>query len=365
MTVKDINTAKVSWGKAGLVFISLTSLFLVLKEPQLSVDYVTRGMKLCVTTLIPSLFPFMVISEIIVLFGAAEIFGKPLDKISRLLFGVSGEGASALVLGIFCGFPVGTRVSLSLYRAGRICRSELDRLICFSNNPSSAFVIGAVGSVLFSCRKFGVALYFTTIASSFLVGIGQNVLLGRKNIFSQPISSVRKEERGRGISAFADAVSSSALAMLKICGFVVFFSSFTGVLGSVLSSFGASQTVKAVLFSFFELSCGVASAAGITDSFVAALVAAFAVGWSGISVHFQMIGICDEVRPPLMRYFFAKLCQALINVLLIAIYLNFFAKDIVLDSKSVGAFLLFDSSLSSLAIFIVVLFFVCLFVRRK
>ena len=79
MTVKDINTAKVSWGKAGLVFISLTSLFLVLKEPQLSVDYVTRGMKLCVTTVIPSLFPFMVISEIIVLFGAAEIFGKPLD----------------------------------------------------------------------------------------------------------------------------------------------------------------------------------------------------------------------------------------------------------------------------------------------
>ena len=95
--------------------------------------------------------------------------------------------------------------------------------------------------------------------------------------------------------------------MLKICGFVVFFSSFTGALGTVLSSLGVSQTVKAVLFSFFELSCGVASASGITDSFVAALVAAFAVGWSGISVHFQMIGICDDVRPPLMRYFFAKL----------------------------------------------------------
>ena len=350
---------KVAWGKAGLAFMSVLSLFLILKEPSLSIDYVERGMKLCITTVIPSLFPFMVVSELIVLCGAAEFIGRPLDRLSRALFGVSGEGASALVLGTVCGFPVGTRVALSLFREERISYGELLRLICFSNNPSSAFVISAVGSTLFGSHRFGVALYFITLASSFLVGIGQNILLGRGKGFSQRVTSVAEKKENKGISTFPDAVSSSAFAMLKICAFVVFFSTFTGVFDTLLSSFHLSQTVKAALFSFFELNCGVYAAAGIKDTLAATLVAAFAVGWSGLSVHFQMVGICEGIDLPFRRYFFAKLCQGLINVLLMGVYFRIFRENIVFDAESVGAFLVYDTSLSPLVISVLACFFVC------
>ena len=134
----------VKLGEVGMIFMSALSLVLILKFPEVSIEYINRGLKLCVSTVIPSLFPFMVVSELIVAGGFAESVGAFFKKPARLLFGISGEGASAFLLGTLCGFPIGTRVAISLYERGRISREELSRLVCFSNNPSSAFVISAV-----------------------------------------------------------------------------------------------------------------------------------------------------------------------------------------------------------------------------
>ena len=195
-----------------LGIMSVATLFLILFFPTLAIDYMNRGMKLCVSTVIPSLFPFMVASELIVLTGAARPLGRLLRAPARLLFGISGEGASAFVLGAVCGFPIGTRAAVSLYGRGRISLGELSRLVCFSNNPSSAFVISAVGTTLFGSREFGSALFFITILSSFIVGIGQNMILGKVrgvSSFGEGLSDTEKSEK-KGISDFSAAVSSSA-----------------------------------------------------------------------------------------------------------------------------------------------------------
>ena len=347
--------------EAALGFMSVLTLFLILLFPDIAIDYMNRGMKLCVTTVIPSLFPLMVASELIVITGSARFLGRFLRAPADLLFGVSGEGASALLLGTGCGFPVGTRSAVSLYKRGEISFDELSRLVCFSNNPSSAFIISAVGTTLFGSREFGSALYFITILSSLIVGVLQNIILGRTDI--QPVLefSERDDRKDRkGISDFSGAVTSSATAMLGVCAFVVFFSTFTGTLGSILLELGASQMTRAIFFSFFELTCGVAEAAGVEPITTAILVAAFAVGWSGLSVHLQMIGICDGISIPLRRYFMAKLSQGLINVALIFVYLRIFGDTLTFVVKSVGAFLSFDYSFGGFGLFVLAAFILLL-----
>ena len=336
---------RISPAEATLGFMSVLTLVLVLLFPSLAIDYMNRGMKLCVGTVIPSLFPFMVASELIVITGAASGVGKIFRAPARLLFGISPAGASALALGMVCGFPVGTRSAVSMYKRGEISGAELSRLVAFSNNPSSAFLISAVGTTLFGSREFGSVLYFITILSSLTVGVLQNIILGRAEI--QPVVEFSEREHKKerkGISEFSAAVSSSALAMLGICAFVVFFSTVTGTLGVILSSFGASQIARAIFFSFFELTSGVAEAAGVEPLTTAILVAAFAVGWSGLSVHLQMIGICNGTPISLRRYFLAKLSQGLMNAALVFGYLKLFGDTLTFDVKSVGAFLRLDYS---------------------
>ncbi len=305
-----------SAGQIAFAAMSVFSLALILRNSEIAIAQMAGGLKLCVTTVIPSLFPFMILSELIVASGAARAAGCLLRKPFRALFGIEGESGCAVLLGFCCGFPVGTRCALSLYDSGRIDREELSFLLTFSNNPSSAFLISAVGATLFGNRSFGIQLYLITLLSAALTGIVGNRLRRKKGGNRSPSETPIPAPRPQGISAFTDAVSSSALAMLRICAFVVFFSAFLGTLESLVCGLDLPETVSAVIVSFFEMTGGVSRSA-VCPSPAAEAICAFAVGWSGLSVHFQMMSLCEN-RPVSFRpYFLAKLAQGILNVLLL------------------------------------------------
>ncbi len=372
--VKDTKTKKAARFSAGglaVAVLSIVTLFFVMRFPDVAIEYMQRGLGLCVRVVIPSLFPFMVVSELIVRSGAASYFAKPLGVFSQRLFGVRGEGATAFLLGIICGFPIGTRAAVSLYRRREISFEELQRLVCFSNNPSSAFVISAVGVTLFGCREFGVVLYFITVLTSVLVGVGQNILC-RPREKAQEFSSLQKEEKEteeRGISIFSGAVNSAALSMLSVSAFVVFFSTFTGTVGELVSYTGLDESFSALLFSFFELTSGAASAACVRPLSVAILITAFAVGWSGLSVHFQVISICEGLGLSLGRYFFSKLLQGVLNALFVWIYFLLFGNTLDFEVQSVSAFLNFSNEQTIIGATVGISFFLslitCVFAKKN
>ena len=356
--------------------VSVAVFFLIIKDSELAIDYMNKGMKLCVNTVIPSLFPFMVVSELIVSSGAADILGRAFGGVFRALFGISSEGGSAYLLGTVCGFPVGCRSALSLYTSGRISQSDLSRLICFSNNPSSAFIISAVGGTLFGCRAFGVALWCITLLSSLIMGVLHKLLcLGDDEKYG--VHSLKEAEdrlgfseekeivgqKREGIVSFSYAVTSAATAMLGVCAFIIFFSVFTGLADNVLVKLGASQGVRAWVLSFFELTGGVASAAGVKPVLLAALIASFGVGWSGISVHLQVASFCDGVKIEFGRYVASKFIQGVLNVLMTYLYLCFFGDRLSFDSKSVAAFESISVEGGELGTFVSAVFFSVLLVN--
>lgn len=142
----------------GQVFFCLMSTFcfvLILRNPDVAIEYMGRGLSLCARTVIPSLFPFMVISELMVRSGAGESLGRLFSRPMRYLFGLSGAGCTAVVLGSLCGFPVGARTAVALYDRNAISRRECEHLLTFCNCPSSAFLVTAVGVSLFGNRRLG------------------------------------------------------------------------------------------------------------------------------------------------------------------------------------------------------------------
>ena len=297
--------------------MSVFSLLLILRNAELAISSMSEGLRLCARTLIPSLFPFMVISELIVSTGAVRPLGKLLSRPFRWLFGISGESGCAVLLGLLCGFPVGTKSALSLFRRGRIDRAELEYLLTFSNNPSSAFLISTVGSSLFGDHAFGVRLYVISLCSALLIGIFGNLLRKRSGSSLAP-SAVPDQSLSspRGILCFTEAVTSSALSMLYICAFMVFFSAFTGTLEHLLSGWELPDAVRALCFGFFELTGGVSRAAQCAAP-VSEYLCALAVGWSGLSVHFQMMSLCGSDTVSFRSYFPAKLVHGLLNMLLL------------------------------------------------
>ena len=319
-------TAKrtISAGTVCFGFFTVFCLLLIMKNSQLAIDSMTRGLRLCATTVVPSLFPFMVLSELIASGGFGVRLLRPLFPPLRKLLGLSDGGCCALLLGILCGFPIGARCAIAAYRDGRIGREECERVLCIANNPSSAFLIHAVGVSLWGNHRFGVALYAVVLFSSILTGIGMRWLGHRAEttVTEHPVQESPQPQPCARL--FTASVRSAAEGMLLVCAYVVFFSALLGTLGQIFSAWGIPSEASAALFCVFELSGGVSAASSLSSPFLAALLCAFAAGWSGLSVHCQILSVCEGTGLSLRPYLLSKLLQGFLCILLFGFVLTCF-----------------------------------------
>ena len=160
-----------SAGNTAFCITSVFILVLAFLRAELVMEGIKKGMSLCVRSLLPSLFPFMVISSLLASSDVPEILGKLLKRPMKILFGISGEGGCAFLLGILCGFPVGTKSAVTLYENKKISIRQLEHLLMLCNIPSSAFLINTVGISFFGNKSFGIALYTVNIVSAVIIGI--------------------------------------------------------------------------------------------------------------------------------------------------------------------------------------------------
>ena len=315
---------KYSPSELATCFLGVFLLALMIRNSDVAAKYIKDGLSVCAATLIPSLFPFMVISDLFVSSGGANTLGRLLAAPMKGLFGVSGAGAVAVALGALCGFPIGARCAVSLFDAGEITKAECERLIAISSSPSSAFLISAVGVALFGSRDFGRALYAATLISSLAVGVVFNLISKIKKEPQKPLVSpvYTAPQKRFGMASLSDAISASADAMLKICAFVVFFTAFTGTLCEMLDAWALPSTLRAIICSIVELTGGVRESAKLSHAALGATVAAFGAGWSGISVHLQISAICKNRSLSLRPYLLSKLASGLLTAAMIALYLR-------------------------------------------
>ena len=284
-----------------LLFALLIGLFI--KNAAFAAEHVRRALLLCAQTVIPSIFPCTVISGIFVALGGGKVVGELLQAPARALFGISGTGASVLLLGWFCGFPVGAVTGAELVRRGELGEDELSRLMLFANIPSPAFVISAVGESMLGDKSAGIALYLTLISVAVLTGIIQRFVYGSNAQKAGKASEIISTE-----NPIVSSLCSSGISMLNLCSNIVFFSVITEITLSIFSF--SSPFFPALLHGIFELSGGCAAASTL-DITLALPLCAFILGWSGFGVHFQIISACGHQKN-LPAYFFVKLLQGIV-----------------------------------------------------
>ena len=327
MKAKVLGEQKKKRGSASLArcvigLLGAVAFFLVLLRSDIAIEYMKRGLDLCARTVIPSLFPFMVISELMVSAGVGGLLGRLLSRPMRALFGVSENGACAVLLGAICGFPIGTATLCAMADEGRITSEECTRVMTFCNNPGSAFVISAVGGSLFGNRRLGVVLYLCVLLSSATVGLLGRLFFGRNQIATSPAPACVVGTE-MGIASFTRAVRRSAESMLTVCAFVSFFSALVGCMGAVLSDLGAPAWAVATVFGFFEISGGVGAVSALNNSTSAILLCALFLGWSGLSVHTQLYTLCRGRGIRFTPYLMAKAAQGVLCALYTGIAMKY------------------------------------------
>ncbi len=299
----------------GYVLIIIFLILLLLKNPEIANRCIQSGISLCLTTVIPALFPFMIFTELLLSCGFAQWFGKHLGAPIATLFGITRQSAATVFLGFVCGFPVGARMAVGLYDRNIIDKKECERLLGFSNLPSIAFLVSAVGSSLYQSKRFGILLWICSMTSAALVGICTR----KKDVPKKGTSPYAV--RTVGISSVTMAVASASSAMISVCAYILFFGTVLGCLSHVLDRFGAPSIIRILLYGFFEMTSGVSAAAAFDPKTISAVLCALAVGWSGLSVHLQLMTLCDGRQLSYHPYFMMRFSQAVICAALVLLLL--------------------------------------------
>ena len=246
---------------------------LVLAVPEAAARGFAGGTALCLQSVLPALFPFFVVCELLTAAPPPAVLLRPMQRVLGL---ASAETARALLLSWVGGYAVCARLAGQLYGAGRITRRDAALLQVLGCCSGPGFVIGCVGGALLGNVRLGVVLYTAQIGANLGAGavcqllshiVGANIVrpsswrgcafperpltseTARVRTMFAPTDCTR-EVSGRskvlsptrcggsllaeGTKGLPQAISSAVTSSLSVCGCVVFFRIVGAVLLAVL-----------------------------------------------------------------------------------------------------------------------------------
>jgi len=264
-----------------------------------------EALHLCARSVIPAMFPFLVVTRLLLSLGFGQWLSPCLSGLMTPLFRLPGSAGSALVLGLVGGYPIGASTATQLYRQGSLTREEAERLLTFCNNSNPVFLISVLGAGIFGSVRTGVWLWLIHILSALLTGL----LLrdtGTKHP-RRPPPPLSAEPPASFSSAFVGAVRGAAEGMLSICAFVVLFY----VLAAPLKQAGGG--LSPLLVGFLEL---FSMTPLLTPDRLGFVTAAAISGWGGLSVLCQTAAVLEGSGLRLRPCVLGKLVQGLLSAAL-------------------------------------------------
>lgn len=254
---------------------------------------IKNGINFSAGVLVPSLFPFMVLAS--AASKALKIKGKFISTISGKLFGISAESMFAVIMGIFGGYPVGASSVSALYKSGAIPEAEAVKTSYIAFGAGPAFLISFAGIQLFQSAEIGIVLFISQISAVIVIGIINKFLI--KNNYNSKAEIKGNKFKG---SIFVSSVSDAVHGVIGMCAMVCIFSAILSVADNYFGIYA-------------DIILEVTSACNKLSIDKNIILTAFAVGFGGVCVHFQVFQILSEIRINKLIFFFCRIIQGILT----------------------------------------------------
>lgn len=320
--MKTINEIKVrAYNKYALyikyliaVFIILFISFMLLRFPEVAGQGISDGIDLCLGTLIPSLYPFMIVSSLILNLNLTRVLEKLFTPICKFLFALPGKCFGVILLSLIGGYPIGAKMTREMYEGGEISLSQGRRLLLFCVCPGPAFAISSVGFYMLGSKKIGVIIYASLIISALIIGILSRFVFEEDGIYYT--GGVNSNNDKKQSSALVKSVSSGSEAMLSVCAWVIAFSCISRIVE--ISPIGNSFK-----FSFYCI-LEITNACYISVGILPIPIIAGLIAFGGLCTHFQVMPCVNALKLKYKYFITSRILCGGLTVIICNIILSFF-----------------------------------------
>lgn len=276
------------------LFPALLTLLLLSLDGSVARHFAFEGLEICLKTVIPSLFPFIFLTNYIIsqLHSAEPCSLKTIGRLFHM-----PEGTSGLLIPAFLGgYPAGAQNIGCLFHQGYLSKENAEKLLCFCSNAGPAFLFGMVSSQ-FSNARIPWLCWGIQIIGAWAASLP--IRYEKTSIFPQTPSA-------------PDLMGGTVTAMGKICGWIILFRILIGYCESFLGSL--TPSVKTLLIGALELTNGCCLLSEISSSEMRFLVANIILSFGGCCVLLQTLSVANGLS--LRYYLLGKCIQLLCSVVL-------------------------------------------------
>lgn len=318
------------------VFITIICSLIIVQiilAPKVCIDGAVTGALLFFYKVFPSLFSFLVVSNIILCYDGVYIYSKLLGNIICKPLRLPNSCSFVLIISVLCGYPLGAKYACDLYERNIIDLETCERLLNIASNSSPLFVLGSVGISMLNSSYIGYIMLLSNMLSCIAMGF----LIPAKKICTKNVSIQNHTYANMNIgNVLKNSVENSVKTCLSIGGFVTIFSvvnnifksnyMFNELISKVSHIFGiSSKIVEAVTLGVIEMTngCSLISASDAPLTWKIAIVS-FIFTFSGLSIISQVYSFTYKFNISIKKYTIRKVFQGLvcsvISVLLYNLY---------------------------------------------
>lgn len=304
--------------KSKIKYVIIVLLFFYLFSfPQQAAAGVRDGLVLWYTSVLPVLFPFMLLCGIVLKFDLAAPLLKYLHRPIHALLGCSGYGAFVVFAGFLCGFPMGAKLTADLKKQGKITSEEADFLFGFVNNLSPSFIISYLAADQMRRPGWKGLFLVNILGSALLYGVISSFHYRKRISSSLPFPSAGEKKSGSLAKRFAEidlTINDTIQNVVRLGAYIVIFS----ILGGALSRFAeAGNPLSLFLVSCIEVANGVRLISRSSLPLLGKYVMLSSVcAFGGLSALMQTISIASMDLSTAKKYIKSRVIITLLSTLM-------------------------------------------------
>ena len=311
------------------MFLLLFVLFLILTSSQSVIDSIMLSFSIWKNNVFPTLFPFFVLSEILINYGFVELTSELFKPFMRL-FKLKGACAFGFVMSLISGFPSSAKYVRELFIAGNINCIEASKLLIFTHFSNPLFVLGTISVLFLKNKKVGLLILATHYIGNIFVGLifrnfGNCDCDKEKISLKQALINMHKKRISNNKSfgsILFSAVSNAIDTLLLVFGIISIFLIITTLINNCVD---LSSYHQSVLSGIVEMTQGLKSISILDIPLkIKGTLSVFFISFGGVCVHMQIISILSDTDIQYLPFFIARIIHACFSSLLFYILFDFF-----------------------------------------
>jgi len=305
-----------------IMVVLLFVMYEILTSSSSIMDTVGFSFGIWKNNIFPSLFPFFVLSEILVNYGFIELVGEIFKPIMNKVFKVRGIGAFAFFMSLVSGFPSNSKYVRELYLSGFINEYEGSKLLTFTHFSNPLFILGTISVLFLNNKEVGLLILICHYLGNIFVGIlFRNFYVSFKEdssfSFKSAIINMHKKRISNDKkigSIVSNAVVNGINTLLLVFGVVTLFLVITTIIDNNIN---ISPYYQSILNGLLEMTQGLkyVSLLDIPLKIKGTLSVLF-ISFGGICVHMQVISILSDTKIKYFPFFVARIIHACFSSLL-------------------------------------------------